>query len=212
MLDAIATVIFPGLCVNCGKPVLFSERNICIDCLEKIEFISDGCSRCSGIVFDGECTVCKNRFFYPEKNIVIGEYSSVLKNIIAALKFNGCTGLASVIADLIVRKLEPEKTAFDIIIPVPMSGQKKWKRGYNQCELIAVELAKRMNIKSLSLLKEKKGSLTQRNLGYRDRFVNVLGRYELSKPEKIKGKEAFGLMVKTRKNNPNIASHNLKNI
>lgn len=188
MLNAILSVVYPCFCVNCGKPVLYNERNLCGNCLRKIKFLKDGCPRCSGIIADDECTVCGGRFFYPEKNIVVGEYSSVLKKVITSLKFDGCSRLSAVLSDLARERLILSNLKADVIVPVPVFKKKKWQRGFNQCELIAKKMSVKTGIQTENLLKEIKGASTQRKLGYRDRFINVLGRYGVKHVDKIKNR------------------------
>jgi competence protein ComFC len=69
-----------------------------------------------------------------------------------------------------------------------MNRIKKWERGFNQSELIAKWLSVRLNKPYISLLEEKSRYKTQRMLGYRERFLNILDRYKILNIKKISGK------------------------
>ena len=69
-----------------------------------------------------------------------------------------------------------------------MNRVKKWERGFNQSELIAKRLSATLNKPYLSILKEKSSYKTQKTLGYRERFLNIMDRYKIQNIKKIKGK------------------------
>ena len=77
---------------------------------------------------------------------------------------------------------------YDLITSVPMNRKKKWERGFNQSELIAMYLSRKMHREYIPLLSEKYGARTQRNLRYKERFLNVINRYRVKNPDLVKGK------------------------
>ena len=79
---------------------------------------------------------------------------------------------------------------YDIIIPVPMTKKKVRKRGYNQSELIAKQLAKNIpNLKEEKyILIKVKENRTQSSLNRQQRQENVKDVYKLQNVEKIKEK------------------------
>jgi len=62
---------------------------------------------------------------------------------------------------------------FDVITYVPMQMQKKQKRGYNQAELLAQELGKRLNLTVIPLLVKNKENKRQSSLKEEERWKNV---------------------------------------
>ncbi|MBN2401082.1 MAG: ComF family protein [Spirochaetes bacterium] len=85
------------------------------------------------------------------------------------------------------------KDLIDVVTCVPINRKKKAERGFNQSEVIARELAKNIQKAYHPFLREKHNYKTQRKLGYRDRFLNILGRYAVKNPDLnrkyIKGKK-----------------------
>lgn len=80
--------------------------------------------------------------------------------------------------------------SYDTIIPVPISKQRRQKRGYNQSELIAREIAKRakINYNNQSLLKTK-NIIEQSKLNKEQRQKNIQGVYQIRNPKKIANKK-----------------------
>ena len=79
---------------------------------------------------------------------------------------------------------------YDIMIPVPISKNRKKERGYNQSYLIARELGKRLNITlEKNCLYKVKNNIQQSKLDKQDRKNNILGVYKLKNPSKLKNKK-----------------------
>ena len=78
--------------------------------------------------------------------------------------------------------------ATDIVTSVPINRIKKWRRGFNQSELIAKAVAERMGKQYRILLKDRYKFKTQKKLSYRDRFLNILNRYKIINEKFIRGK------------------------
>ena len=178
---------FPSHCINCETSIPFLSYFLCEKCLNQISFIKDGCEICSGSFIDNKCVICSDRQFYLTKNIAIAEYTGVMKEIMHHFKFNQRRRLYIHLSILAFNNIEKYKDQFNIITSVPMNRKKKWLRGFNQSELIAKRLAKQLDKEYCQLLKEKSSFRTQRELRYRDRFLNVLDRYNAVNIKLIEG-------------------------
>lgn len=79
---------------------------------------------------------------------------------------------------------------YDIIIPVPISKNRKSKRGYNQTELISSKIAKYIQnlIYEPDVLKKVKNIVPQSTLTKQERQNNVNNAYIVVSKEKIQGK------------------------
>ena len=90
--------------------------------------------------------------------------------------------------------LEDKKTceflkSYDIIIPVPVHRKRKRLRGYNQSELIAKELAKKLKLKVYTdVLVKINNNKVQSKLNKEERMKNVKNVYKIINKEKIKNK------------------------
>jgi len=179
VLNAILDVAAPSWCASCGKPVTREERHLCKECLLKVEYVKDACPVCSGIMDSGECRICSKRHIYFDKNISVAEYDGVIKSLIVDYKFSSKKRCASLLADICFERAEDVLEKVDCVTAVPTSRRKKRKRGFNQSELIARELARMAGRPYKDILKEKQSGHKQKTLGFSDRFFNVLDRYEL---------------------------------
>lgn len=66
----------------------------------------------------------------------------------------------------------------DMIIPVPLHWKRKWKRGYNQAEIIAQGISDATGAPvRTDILKRRRNTKTQINLDIKDKAVNVAGAF-----------------------------------
>lgn len=169
--------IFPSHCACCGKPVSAMDDGVCAGCLGEIDSLKDGCERCSGQMKDGRCEICSDRMWYLDRSIAAAEYSGVMQNLLRSFKFEKRKRLHRHLGEITFNAVKGRDLDFDVVTSVPMTGAKVWKRGYNQSELVARTLSRLMGCAYQDLLEEKGSSRTQKDLQYRERFLNILGRY-----------------------------------
>lgn len=168
-----------------------SNRLLCTECLKKIRpsfgFLCPGCD--SKSIEGRPCLSCKSassldRFFAP----YFYQDDSV-KEIIHAFKYRFIKNLAGVIEKLINNYLKNEGvlrllSEIEIIAPIPLTRFRLNWRGYNQSEILAGILAKKLN-RPLGNLLARQGfiSIPQVNFeSIEDRKNNIQGQF-ISKPE-----------------------------
>lgn len=79
---------------------------------------------------------------------------------------------------------------YDMIISVPVSRKRKKERGYNQSELIAKEISKKLNMEyAKDVLYKTKNTIAQSKLNKEEREENAKGVYEIKNLNKITGKK-----------------------
>jgi ComF family protein len=71
----------------------------------------------------------------------------------------------------------------EIIVPVPMSEKDVKKRGFNQAELLAYEVGKRLDIPVLPALVKVKETSAQKELSGRERAENLEKAFEVIYPQ-----------------------------
>jgi len=136
------------------------------------------CPVCCGVMKDNFCSVCGNRKFYPARNISLYSYNDTARSIIHSLKFKGLKNIYRIFIPHICSKIQLFSNTIDIVSFIPMNRKKLIKRGYNQSKLLALAVSKNTGIIFHEVLKEKKNSVSQRNLNYDERFINVIDRYK----------------------------------
>ena len=66
----------------------------------------------------------------------------------------------------------------DVIIPVPLHWKRRWKRGYNQAEIIAEGIAEALGVPVRNdILKRRRNTLTQISLNIEEKTANVAGAF-----------------------------------
>lgn len=174
----ILDIIFPCRCVSCGKIVLHSMNHLCGDCRNLLIELEDGCPVCSGIVIDGDCSICSDRMFYPAKSISLFRYEKISRELVHSLKFGGLKHIHRIFVPYICERIKDFDEKIDLITCVPMNRRKLARRGYNQSRLLAEGVSRKTGIKFHEILKEKRNKTKQRDLNYSERFINVIDRYE----------------------------------
>ncbi|HWQ45486.1 MAG TPA: ComF family protein [Longilinea sp.] len=168
--------VFPPYCAACGK---FGER-LCSHCAQLIQPLEEPlCIKCGQPVTTGQvCYACKAN---PPEFISVkayAPYTGVLREAVHALKYKGDLGLAEVLAGYLVQLYHSNPWQVDVVIPVPVSTQRKRERGYNQAQLLAQpftwQIGLPLAVKSLEKVKETQ---TQVHLAARQRIENVTGAF-----------------------------------
>ncbi len=66
-----------------------------------------------------------------------------------------------------------------VLVPIPLHFSKLKSRGYNHAQILADELSKRLNLKSMNILTRVKKTKTQFGLKRKERKENVSGAFAL---------------------------------
>jgi len=72
----------------------------------------------------------------------------------------------------------PVDERYDLIVPVPLHWHRRWRRGYNQAELLARGVAKRRRIPVVNALRRRKPTANQAGLTSAGRRRNMAGAFE----------------------------------
>lgn len=177
-INSALDYFFPPICGMCGE---INENYICNNCYENIKKIK-------------KCVINEynNRNF--SKHLYIFRYEGIIRNKIIEYKFEDKGYPYKMFAKII---LSDKKTCnfikkYDVIIPVPISKKRKKKRGYNQSELVANELAQKLNQDIWTdIIIKKKDNKPQSELNKLERIKNVEDIYEINKPIEVKNKKVL---------------------
>lgn len=94
------------------------------------------------------CEGCMGRTMHFHRGITLFVYNDAIRKSIYRFKYANRREYSGFYGDEICRCLGNEIKGIhaDALIPVPLHGKRLRKRGYNQAELIADEIGKRMDI------------------------------------------------------------------
>ncbi len=88
---------------------------------------------------------------------VASYYDGPIKELILRLKFSRNRSAAEVGAELILMRIDLNHMIFDVVTAVPVSASRYRERGYNQSELIARVIARKLGLQYQSLLGRQNG-------------------------------------------------------
>ncbi|HEV7765784.1 MAG TPA: phosphoribosyltransferase family protein [Thermoanaerobaculia bacterium] len=111
-----------------------------------------------------------------------GEYRGALEPVLHALKFKRHDFLGDALSGLLEETIRGRgDLAFDSIVAVPMPRARERRRGYNQAELLARALGRRLGIRcDMNLLARHGERAAQSTLPKRLRAGNVRGAFTAS--------------------------------
>jgi ComF family protein len=88
-----------------------------------------------------------------------------------------------------MKLLEEDLADFDILTWVPVSPLRRFKRGYDQVELLARALGRELGTEPIRLLRKTRNAPPQSGIsGEAARRANVLGAYRVTDPQAIRDK------------------------
>jgi competence protein ComFC len=175
-LAALADMFYPEHCVGCGRR---SSDVLCQACFEALPRVgSPVCGRC-GLPTAFEtfvCEECKNVDFAFESARAPLKYAGVGKEIVHALKYRGYTLVVEKLAAPLMLQVI-EDSSFDAVVPVPLHRSRRRKRGFNQAELLARGVARKINATVSDTLEVVRSTRDQVELSAAQRRANVAGAY-----------------------------------
>lgn len=135
----------------------------------------------------GLCPACSDGSVNFDAVYAFGEYDGVLRQLIHLFKYSKVESLAHPLGQLLGRAL-PLERSFDLIAPMPMHWRKRWERGFNQAELLAEPLARRLGQKLARPLGRQRRTKAQAGLSEAQRSANLKNSFCVRDPEAIRGK------------------------
>lgn len=119
-------------------------------------------------------------------------YEDVFRELIHLFKYKRSDYLDNFLAEFLIRKIleNDDFKNTDFIVPVPMHWFDKFRRGYNQAELLALRIGKIIGKPILSdgLIKYKRIP-SQTTLSMQKRIKNVKGAFKLKNSKILEGRK-----------------------
>ncbi len=187
MLNDFISLIFPQVCVACGKSLYKNEQSICTYCvyhLPKTNFHLDNENPIAKI-FWGRINIHSASAMYGFNK------GGKVQHLIHQLKYKGQKEVGVAVGKIYGHELKQHENfkTVDTIIPVPLHPKKQKKRGYNQSESFAEGLAESMKVDAdFNTLFRAYESETQTRKSRFSRWKNVETIFHLKDPGKFKGK------------------------
>ena len=177
LFHQIIEFLFPPKCVLCKNILEKNELDLCRTCRTEI---SDHPKPKKHIQFLASWTV----LWYYEGNV---------RQSLLRYKFSNKRSYAGSYGRLLAMKLLREyPEGFDILTWIPISPQRRMQRGYDQVELLCTAVAAELNMEATPTLKKIRNNPPQSGItGSAQRRANVLGVYQCTDPDMIRGKRVL---------------------
>lgn len=148
----VLNLIYPPTCALCGDLLSKEERYICAACDTFLPRVTEpACFKCGKEISDYETELCEDCLRH-ERSFARGfpamNYDEAFRESIATFKYHGKKDYGKYFAYEIARSRGRDiaEAGPEVLIPVPLHKKKLRKRGYNQAEVIARELGRRLDI------------------------------------------------------------------
>jgi len=200
--DALVSVFFPAGCRLCERVLLqASAVPICPECLGSFAALGGaGCEKCgqplatwslggpgdAGSADGLLCPVCQERTYGFDRARSYALYQGAIVRAIMLLKFERMEPLGRWFAERLIGVTRREAISVDIVVPVPLHRQRERERGYNQADLIAKPLARRLGLPYRAvLLTRTKPRPDKHILSLEERWGSVRGAFATRPGSKV---------------------------
>lgn len=179
VLADLLAVLFPLRCAACGR----TGTRFCDSCRAALDLPGPALCLCCGRPSPRplpDCLECRRRRLYFHSARAAFCYEGPARALVHSLKYAGQWRLAALMAELSAGS--PGLTAFgkDVTLTfVPLHRSKFLRRGYNQAELYARALARRLGLPHQSLLLKRHPTTPQNRLDRQSRGRNLRGSFSL---------------------------------
>lgn len=189
----MADLLLPRVCVVCGRKLNYDERNLCLYCMAEfpqtffwerrhnpmadkfnvlIERGLDGCLTGGRLERYAYAVAL---FFYDGK----GDYRKITQQ----LKYHSNLGVGRDFGRMLGQRIgvAPHFEDVDVVVPVPLHWTRRWKRGYNQAEVIAKEVAEELGVDvRADILRRSRRTRTQTKVDPTRKSENVRGAFKVN--------------------------------
>jgi len=183
-LEAVVAVFFPPACALCGRP-LASLGVICPTCEADLpQLRGPRCRRCGERLSDPSldvCLRCGTTVRAVDRFEALGPYNGTWGELVRLLKFEKEPAVGRFLAARMAAHLMASSIAgsFDLITFIPMSPADQRARGFNQAELLARGIGRRLRRPVHRTLKKVRRTPPQSRLAARERRANLQGAFRL---------------------------------
>ncbi len=179
-------------CIFCGNDIPdFETQPYCHDC-EKEHVLNDGhrCKFCDMPLHTEHnvCDYCQNGKHKFDKAFSPFVYNNMVRKAILKFKDDNGKYLIKTFTKYICEKIKEANITIDCIIPIPSHKKTIKQRGYNQANLLAQSIGKKINaiVDNGNITKEIY-TKPQKTLSFQERQKNIYSSLKIKDPKKYEG-------------------------
>ena len=135
---------------------------------------------------EGHCALCREGVRGFDAAYCFGSYEGLLREWIHLYKYAGIKTLSRPLEDLLYRAV-PRDEVFDAIVPVPLHWRRHWQRGFNQADVLARGIGRRLGIPVSHALRRARFTDVQAGLTNAGRRRNVAQAFRTRRRVSIAG-------------------------
>lgn len=150
LLRDVADFCYPGRCETCDSDCAGGEP-LCSQCAAQLRGleVAPACGRCAKPLVNPEdpCPYCLGKGVRPFDRILrLGVYRDPIRQMVHRMKYHRRWTLAEYLADRLREQAHVRRVleGADCLVPVPLHRLRQMSRGYNQADVLAAALAKRL--------------------------------------------------------------------
>lgn len=169
------------VCASClAKPAPFIAEYFCVTC--RTPFLNT-----FPLDENGQCGLCRHGLNGFDAAYAFGSYEDELRKLIHLFKYSGIETLGKPLARLLLLAL-PRDERFDIIVPMPLHWIRRWRRGFNQAEILAREISRRTKLPVKRAVRRVRATTTQAGLTGAKRRANVERAFRVNDKQGVRNK------------------------
>ena len=172
--DRILNLLFPPKCILCGKVLEKDETDLCRSCR----------------VDSPECAGKHKNFSFLDSWVAVWYYKGYIRESLLRFKFHRARHYAHSYGRMLAMRIQREyPDGFDLLTWVPISRLRRFRRGYDQVELLAEAVGRELDMVPVKTMKKTRHNRSQSAIvGQAKRRANVLGVYEVLSPQMVADK------------------------
>ena len=170
--NKILDILYPRRCPVCGDITGGFGRMICPDCLRKLSFVkSPICKKCGKEIEDESMEFCPDCMRHPrafEYGIALLNYDEAARHSMAQIKYNNKREYLDFYGTALTARYGRtiRRMQADALVPVPVHATRKKTRGFNQAEILARVIGKKLGIPVIpEMLVRNKKTLSEGSFG-----------------------------------------------
>lgn len=175
--EKILDLLYPHTCPLCGE---LTERRVCQNCAKEVWYIQEPrCKKCGKPIrnenseFCFDCLVGRHSY---ERGMSLWKHEKQVRSSIYRFKYQNQRIYSRFYAEELAKKFGKYVIQWDIslIIPIPLSRKRRKERGFNQAELLVLELSRLLGIPNdTAHLRRIVDTVPQKKLGIDERRGNL---------------------------------------